>query len=118
MESKGVAEDLSMKAAEGEEADSSDGEDPETSSGVGGADQLVGYIICFASMVNCMRGNNLNCFGCGSSDHLVKDCLRDLSKITQKASLNVKEGKMKKGDQAPLKPVVAQLASLVEAPRA
>ena len=48
----------------------------------------------------------------------MKHCLKDLRKTTWKASLNVKVGMAKKGDQAPQKPVVTQLASLDEAPKA
>ena len=48
VECKRVAEDSGMKA---EEAESSDREDPETSSGVGGSDQSVQYIVHFANLV-------------------------------------------------------------------
>ena len=59
-----------------------------------------------------------NCFGSSSLDHIVKDCPKDLSKVARKASLNTKEGVMKKGGWIPQKPVVTQLASPDEAPRA
>ena len=74
-----------MKA---EEAESSDGEDPE--SGVGGADQVVGYIIHLPMWSSCIRGKTEIVLGCGSPDHLVKDFPKDLSKTTQKVSLNMK----------------------------
>ena len=48
----------------------------------------------------------------------MKDGLKDLSKTTRKVSLNAKEGMMNKGGWAPQKPVVTQLASPDEAPRA
>ena len=115
VESKGAAEDSCMKA---EETKSSDGEDQEILSEVGGADQLVGYIVCFANVVKLYQRKNQNCFRCGIPDHLVKDCLKDLSKTTQKVSLNMKEGMMKKGGQTPEKPVDVQPASPDKAPRA
>ena len=118
VESNGVAESSGMKAAEAEEAESSDGEDPETSSGVRGADQSVGYIIHFANTVELYQRKNQNCFRCGSPDHLVKGGLKDLIKTVWKASLNVKEGMAKKGGWTPQKLVVAQPASLDKAPRA
>ena len=107
-----------MKAEEQEEAKSSDGENPETLSGVGGVDQLVGYIVHFANAVKLYQRKNQNCFGCGSPDHPMEDCPKDLSKITWKASLNVKEGMMKKGGWTPQKPVVTQPASLDKVPGA
>ena len=66
-------------------------------------DQSVGYIAHFANAVELYQRKNQNCFGCGSPDHLVKDGSKDLRKTAQKASLNAKEGMMKKGDWAPQK---------------
>ena len=117
-ESIGAAEDLSVKPEGEEEAESSDGEDPETSSGTGGADQPVNYIVHFTNAVKLYQKKNWNCFGCGSPDHLMRDCLKDLSKTSQRVSLNAKEGMAKKGGQAPQKPVVAQLVSLDKASKA
>ena len=51
VEGSGVAEELGMEAEEAEDAESSNEEDPETLSGIGGTDKLVGYIICFANAV-------------------------------------------------------------------
>ena len=73
MESVGTEEDSSVKPEGEEEAESSDGEDPETSSGIGGADQPIGYIIHFANAVELYQKKNQNCFRCGSPGHLVKD---------------------------------------------
>ena len=36
-------------------------------------------------------------FGCGSPDHLVKNCPNDLGKTARKVGLNLKEGMVKKG---------------------
>ena len=118
VESNEAAEDSGTKEEREEEAKSLAGEDQKTLSGVVGVDQSVGYIVHFANAVELYQSKDQNCFGCGSPDHLIKDCLKDLSWTAWKVSLNVKEGMMKKGCQAPQKPVVTQLASLDEAPRA
>ena len=62
-----------------------------------GTDQSVGYIVCFANVVELYHRRNQNCFKCGSPDYLVKDCPKDLNKTTKKLSLNTKEGRTKKG---------------------
>ena len=84
VESNRVAEDLGTEAEEAEEAKSSDEEHPEILSGIGGTDQLVGYIICFANAVKLYQRKNQNCFRCGSPNHLAKNCPKDLSKTTQR----------------------------------
>ena len=71
-----------MKPEREEESESSD-EDLETLSEIGRADQLVGYIIYFTNTVKLYQRKKWNCFGCGSLDHLLRDCLKDLSKNTQ-----------------------------------
>ena len=118
VKSNEAEEDPDMKPEEEEEAKSSAGEDAKTLSRVGGVDESVGYIVHFTNVVKLYQRKNWNCFRCGSPDHLVKDCLKDISKTTWKASLNAKEGMTKKGGQTPQKPVVAHLASLKETPRA
>ena len=120
VESTEAEEDSNIKQEGEEEAESSAEEDAETSSGVGGPDQLVGYIVHFANMVNLYQRKNWNCFGYGSPDHLMRDCPKDLSKTTCQVSLslNSKEGIVKKGGWAPWKSSVAQLASLDKAPKA
>ena len=97
VKSIGTEGGLSVKSEGEEEAESSDGEDPETLSGIGGADQPISYIICFAKAVELYQRKNQNCFGCGSPDHLVKDFPKDHSKTARKVSLNVNEGMMKGG---------------------
>ena len=82
VESNRGAEDSGMKAEEEEEDESSEGESQETWSGVGGADQSVGYIVHFANVVKLYQRKTQNCFRCGSHDHLMKDCPKDLSKTT------------------------------------
>ena len=117
VESIGTEGDSCVKLEREEEAESSEG-DQETPSEIGGANQPMSYIICFANAVRLYQKKKQNCFGCGSPNHLVKDCPKGLSRVTRKASLNVKEGTTKKGGKAPRKPVVTQPASLDEAPRA
>ena len=115
MESNKPEEDLGVKPEGEEEAESSAGEDVETSSGVGGADQSVGYIVHFANVVEMYQRKIQNCFRCGSPHHLITDCPKDLSKTTQKVCLNAKEGMTKKGSLAPQIPVVTQSVSPDEA---
>ena len=62
VESIGTEENLSVKPEGEEEAESSDREDPETLSGIGGTDQLVCYIVHFASAVELYQKKNQNCF--------------------------------------------------------
>ena len=45
---------------------------------VGDVDPLLGYITQFANAVEVYQMKNCNCLGCGSPDHLVKDCLKEL----------------------------------------
>ena len=118
MESIGTEWDSSVKPEGEEDTESSEGENQETLSDIGGADHLISCIICFANVIKVYQKENQNCFRCGSPDHLGKDCPKDLSKVVRKVSLNTKEQMMKKGGQTPQKPVVAQLASPDEAPRA
>ena len=58
VESNEAEEDLGVKPEEEEEAEFSAGEDAEALSGVGGADQLVGYIVCFANVVKLYQRKN------------------------------------------------------------
>ena len=118
VESIETEEDSSVKSEGEDEAKSLDWEDPEKSSGTDGADQLMSYIVHFANTVKLYQRKNQNCFGCGSPDHLMRDCLKDLKKTTWWVALNAKEGMAKKRGWAPHKPVIAQLASLDEAPKA
>ena len=60
VESIGAEEDLSVKPEGEEEAESLDEEDPETSSGIGEADQPVSYIIHFANVVELYQKKNQN----------------------------------------------------------
>ena len=75
-----------------------------------GTDQPMEYIICFTKVVKLYQQKNRSCFWCGSPDHLMWDCLKDISKSAQKVDLNTKEGIAKKGGQAHQKPAVAQQA--------
>ena len=70
-------------------------EDPEASSGFCRADQLISYIVHFGNAVELYWMKTWNCFGCGSSDLLIRDCPKDVGKIAQKASLYVKKGQLR-----------------------
>ena len=59
VENNGVAEESGTKAEEAEDAKSSDEENSETFSGIGGADQLVEYIIHFANGVKLYQRKKL-----------------------------------------------------------
>ena len=48
---------------------------------VGDIDPLLGYIPWFATVVELYQKKNCNCFRCGSPDHLVKDCPKELGKL-------------------------------------
>ena len=58
VESIGTEESLSVKPEGEEEAESSDGEDPETLSEIGRADRPFGYIICLANAVEQYQKKN------------------------------------------------------------
>ena len=111
-------EDSDPKPDGEKEPESSAEEDVGMSGKVGGADQSLSYIVQFVNAVELYQKNNHSCFGCGSLDHLVKDCPKDLGKTTRKVGLNMKEGMAKKGGQTSLKLVAAQQATLGKAPRA
>ena len=75
------AEENSSVKKEGDgETESSADEEAETSGGVGGMDQPMKYIIHFAKAVKLCQHKNRSCFGCGSPDHLMWDCPKDISK--------------------------------------
>ena len=80
------------------------------------ADQSIKYITHFAKVVELYQKRHKNCFGCGSPDHLVWGCLKDVSRSTQKLYWNTKEGTAKKGGQAPQKLAATQQASPDEMP--
>ena len=76
----------------------------EVSGGAGGTDQPMEYIICFTQVVELYQQKNRSCFECGSPNHLMQDCPKDINKSAWKADLNTKEGTAKKGGRAPQKP--------------
>ena len=94
-------------------------EDVGTTGEVGDVDpSLLGYTAQFANVLELHQKKNHNCFGCGSPDHLVKDCPKELEKTTWKVGLNVKEGMVKKGGQSSQKLVVIQEATMGNTPQA
>ena len=109
-----VEEDSSAK--EKEKWKPSAGEDVETSGRVGGMGQATEYIIHFAKAVELYQKKNRNYFVCGSPDHLIWDCPKDISKFAWKMYLNMKEGMARKGGQAPQKSAAAQQTSQIRGP--
>ena len=61
------------------------------------ADLSLGYIMQFANVVELYQKKSHNCFRCGSPDHPVKDCPKDLGKTTRKVGLNLIDRTAKKG---------------------
>ena len=112
---KGKADSGAKQEGEGETEPLADKED-QASSGAEGTDQPMEYIIHFAKAVKLYQQNNRSCFRCGSPNHLMWDCPKDISKSAQKAELNTKEGTAKNGGWAPQKPVVTQQVSPEETP--
>ena len=89
-----------------------------TTGEVGDVDLSVGYIMQFTNVVELYQKKNCNCFRCGSPDHLVKDCLKEMGKTERKVGLNLKEGMAKKGGQSSKKLVASQEATLGDTPQA
>ena len=73
-------------------------------------DKPMEYIVCFPKVVELYQQKNRSYFGCGSPNHLMWDCPKDISKSAWKVDLNIMEGMAKMGDQAPQKSGVAQQA--------
>ena len=87
-----------------------------TSGEVGNVDPLLSYIMQFANAVELYQKKNCNCFGCGSPDHLVKDCPKELGKTARKVGLNMKEGTAKKQGQSSQMLVATQQATPDDTP--
>ena len=64
---------------------------------IGDVNPLLGYIVQFTNAEELYQIENHSCFRCGSPDHLVKDCLKELGKATRKVGLNSKVRTPKKG---------------------
>ena len=114
-----MVEESSSAKQEGEgETEHSPDKEIEVSGRMGGTDEAIEYIIQFAKAVKWYQQKNRSCFGCGSPDHLLWDCSKDISKTAQKADLNTKEGMAKKGSQVPQKPAATQQTSPDKTPQA
>ena len=74
----------------GEEAKSSAEEDMGMSGQVCNMDLSLGYITWFTYAVELYPKKKCNCFGCGSLDHPVKDCPKDLGRTAREVGLNLK----------------------------
>ena len=103
---------------EEKEADSPAEEDVGMTGEVSDVDPLLGNIVRFAIAVELYQKKNCNLFRCGSPDHLVKECPKELGKAKRKVGLNSKEGMVEKGGQSSHKLMVAQQATLDNAPLA
>ena len=77
-------EDSTPKPSEEKDAESSVEEDAGMTGEVGDVDQSLGYFMQFADAVELYQKKNCNCFGCGSPDHLVKDCPQELGKLQER----------------------------------
>ena len=63
-----------------EETEYSSDEEAKTSDRAGGTHQPMEYIICFVKVVKLYQQKNRSCFGFRSPNHLIWDCLKDISK--------------------------------------
>ena len=91
-------------------------EEVKASGRMGGTHQPMEYIMHFAKAVELYQWKNRSCFGCGSPNHLMWDCPKDISKSAWKVDLNTKEGMAKKEGQTPQKPATAHQTSPDETP--
>ena len=85
---------------------------------VGSVDPSLGYITQFANALVLYQKKNHNCCGCGSPNHLVKDCPKELGKTARKVGLNFKERMAKKGSWSSQTSVAILQATLGNAPLA
>ena len=113
-----MEEDSGPKPDGEKEAESSAEEDAGTTGEIGNVDPLLGYITWFANVVEVYQKKKCNCFGCGSPDHLVKDCPKEMGKTARKVRLNLKVGTAKKGGWSSQKLVATQEATPGNTPQA
>ena len=90
-------EDSGPKPSGEKEVESSAEEDVGITGEVGDVDPSLGFVMQFANVVALYQKRNHNCLRCGSLDHLVKDCPKEMRKTARKVGLNLKEGMAKKG---------------------
>ena len=90
-------EDPGVEQEGEEETEPSADEEVEVLGKVKEADQSIKYIAHFIKVVELYQKKKKNSFMCGSPDHFVQDCPKDVSRPTQKVYLNKKEGMVKKG---------------------
>ena len=94
-------EDPGVEQEVEEEMEPSAGEEVEALGEVEDADQCWVHCSLYWSGWNNHKKNK-NCFGCGGPNHLIWDCLNDISKSAQKVYLNTKE-RMAKREAKPLR---------------
>ena len=110
-------EDSGPKPDGEKEAESSAEKDAGMTGKVGDVDPSLGFIVQFENVVELYQKRNCICFGCGSHEHLVKDCLKEMGKTSRKVGLNLKDGMIKKGDLSSQTSVAMQEATLGNAPK-
>ena len=117
VEDQEAEEDSGPKPDREKEAKSSAEEDVGMTGEVGDVEPSLSCIVQFANVVELYQKKDHNCFGCGSPDHLVKDCPKVMGKTKRKVGLNLKDGMVKKEGQSSQKLVAAQDATWVMLPK-
>ena len=118
VEDQETKEDSGQNPDGEKQAESSAEEDAGMTGDVGDVDLSLGYIMWFANVIELYQKKNCNCFGSGGSDHLVKDCPKEMGKTARKVGLNLKEGMAKKGIWSSQKLVANVQATLGDTPQA
>ena len=95
-----MEEDSGPKPNDETEAESPAEEDARLTVEVSDVEPSLGYIVWFANVVELYQKKNCNCFRCGNPHHLMKNCPKELVKVTRMVGLNSKEGMVKKGGQS------------------
>ena len=92
------AKENSSVKEEGEgEIDPSADEDVKVSSREEETDQTIEYIVDFGKVVELYQKKNKSCFGCGSPDHLIWNCSKDISKSAHSSVFKYERGNSKEG---------------------
>ena len=103
-----AGKDSGAKPEGKEERESSAGKEVEASSGAGGTDQSVEFIIHFAKVVELYEKKNKTVLGAVA---LITSYMTAQKTLAQKVNLNTKEGMAKKEGWTPQKSVATQQAS-------
>ena len=104
---EGEADSSARQGGEWETEPSTD-EEVKMPGGAGGTDLPIVYIVYFVKAVKLYQQKIRSYFRCRSPNHLMLDCLKDISKSAWKADFNTKEGMAKKGGWAPQNPAATE----------